>query len=61
MAFLALGISHRHADVELLERLAFSDDDLAKAYRRASDDAAIEEAVILSTCNRVEVYGNVPS
>ena len=61
MAFLALGISHRHADVELLERLAFSDDDLAKAYRRAADDAAIDEAVILSTCNRVEVYGNVPS
>ena len=61
MAFLALGISHRHAHVELLERLAFSDDDLVKAYRRAADDPAIEEAVILSTCNRVEVYGNVPS
>src|SRR5262245_20200365 len=61
MAFLALGISHRHPHVELLERLAFSDDDLVKAYRRAADDPAIEEAVILSTCNRVEVYGNVPS
>jgi glutamyl-tRNA reductase len=61
MAFLALGISHRHAQVELLERLAFSDDDLVKAYRRAADDPAIEEAVVLSTCNRVEVYGNVPS
>ena len=61
MAFLALGISHRHAHVELLERLAFSDDDLVKAYRRAADDPAIEEAVILSTCNRVEVYGSVPS
>jgi glutamyl-tRNA reductase len=61
MAFLALGISHRRADVELLERLAFSDDDLVKAYRRAADDPAIGEAVILSTCNRVEVYGSVPS
>jgi glutamyl-tRNA reductase len=61
MAFLALGISHRHAHVELLERLAFPDDDLVKAYRRATDDPAIEEAVILSTCNRVEVYGSVPS
>lgn len=61
MAILALGVSHRHAGVELLERLAFGDDDLAKAYRRADDDPAIEEAVILSTCNRVEVYGSVPS
>jgi glutamyl-tRNA reductase len=61
MAFLALGISHRRADVELLERLAFADDDLVKAFRLAADDPAIEEAVILSTCNRVEVYGSVPS
>ena len=32
-----------------------------KAYRRAADDTAVEEAVIVSTCNRVEIYGNVPS
>jgi glutamyl-tRNA reductase len=61
MAILTLGVSHRHASVELLERLAFGDDELAKAYGRADDDPAIEEAVILSTCNRVEVYGSVPS
>ncbi|MGZ8599114.1 MAG: glutamyl-tRNA reductase [Actinomycetota bacterium] len=61
MAILALGVSHRRATVELLERLAFTEDDLAKAYRRAADDPAIEEAVILSTCNRVELYGKVPN
>ncbi|MGH2591659.1 MAG: glutamyl-tRNA reductase, partial [Actinomycetota bacterium] len=61
MAILALGVSHRRASVVLLERLAFGDDELAKAYRRAEDDPAIEETVILSTCNRVEVYGSVPS
>lgn len=61
MSILALGVSHRRATVELLERLAFADDDLAKAYRRALDDDAIEEAVILSTCNRVEVYADVPA
>ena len=61
MAVLALGISHRHADVALLERLAFADEDLAKAYRRTGDDPAIDGAVILSTCNRVEIYGSVPS
>jgi len=61
MAILALGVSHRHATVDLLDRLAFSDADLVKAYRRALDDPAIEGAVILSTCNRVEVYAGVPS
>ena len=61
MPILALGVSHRRATVELLERLAFADEDLTKAYRRAIDDPAIEEAVILSTCNRVEIYGTVPN
>ncbi len=61
MAILALGISHRRAAVGLLERLAFADDDLAKAYRRTADDPAIDEAVVVSTCNRVEIYGSVPS
>jgi glutamyl-tRNA reductase len=59
MAILALGVSHRRAPVELLERLTFADEDHVKAYRRALDDPAIEEAVIVSTCNRVEVYGSV--
>ncbi|HEY7660049.1 MAG TPA: glutamyl-tRNA reductase [Actinomycetota bacterium] len=61
MAILALGVSHRRAGVDLLERIAFDEDDLVKAYRRVVDDPAIAEAVIVSTCNRVEVYGSVPS
>ena len=61
MAILTLGISFRRAPIELLERLSFSDDDLAKGYRHALDMDAVEEAVILSTCNRVEIYANVPS
>ncbi len=61
MAVLALGISFRHAPIELLESLAFSDDDVAKAYRRAGDLDGVDEAVVLSTCNRVEVYGSVPN
>jgi glutamyl-tRNA reductase len=59
MAILALGVSHRGATVDLLERLAFTDDDLVKAYRRVADDPAVDEAVVLSTCNRVEVYACV--
>jgi glutamyl-tRNA reductase len=61
MGILGLGISFRRAPVDLLERLAFTDDDLTKAYRLALDQPGVEEAVILSTCNRVEVYGAVAS
>ncbi len=61
MPVLALGVSFRRAPIELLERLSFTDDDLAKAYRRALDEPGIDEAVILSTCNRVEIYAGVSS
>jgi glutamyl-tRNA reductase len=61
MAVLALGISFRRAPIELLERLAFTDDDLVKAYRRVQDLDGVDEAVVLSTCNRVEIYGSVPT
>ena len=61
MAILTLGISFRRAPIELLERLSFADDELAKAYRHALDVDAVDEAVILSTCNRVEITANVPS
>jgi glutamyl-tRNA reductase len=61
MAILTLGVSFRRAPIELLERLAFTDDDLAKGYRAANDLEGVEGAVILSTCNRVEVYGEVAS
>ena len=61
MGILGLGISFRRAPIELLERLAFTDEDLTKAYRHAGDHEGIEEAVVLSTCNRVEVYGAVGS
>ncbi|MEX0753573.1 MAG: glutamyl-tRNA reductase [Actinomycetota bacterium] len=61
MAILALGASFRRAPIELLERLAFTDDDYTKAFRRAEDDEAIRGLVVLSTCNRVELYADVPS
>lgn len=61
MAVLALGVSHRRAPVELLERLALADDEYPKAYARSKDLEAVDEAVVLSTCNRVEVYAEVSS
>jgi glutamyl-tRNA reductase len=61
MPILALGISYRRAPVELLERLAFLPDDDPKAYRQVLEPASVAEAVILSTCNRVEVFAEVDS
>jgi len=61
MPILSLGVSYRRAGVELLERLSFVHDDLPKAYRRLMDEPEISGAVILSTCNRVELYAEVAS
>jgi glutamyl-tRNA reductase len=61
MGILGLEVSFRRAPIDLLERLAFTDDDLTKGYRAAGELAGLDETVILSTCNRVEVYGQVAS
>src|SRR6266542_748303 len=59
MPVLALGVSYRRASVELLERLAFVEEDYPKAYRRLKELPSVREAVVLSTCNRTEVYAEV--
>ncbi|MGH2656710.1 MAG: glutamyl-tRNA reductase [Actinomycetota bacterium] len=60
MPVLALGVSYRRAPVELLERLAIPEEAEPKAYRRLEGLEAVRESVVLSTCNRVEVYAEVP-
>jgi glutamyl-tRNA reductase len=59
MPVLSLGISYRRATVDLLERLAFGEEDLPKAYHHLFGLGSVSEAVILSTCNRIEVYAEV--
>ncbi|HEX6208732.1 MAG TPA: glutamyl-tRNA reductase [Actinomycetota bacterium] len=59
MPILALGVSYRRASVDVLERLAWGDEDLPKAYDHVRSMPSVEEAVLLSTCNRVEVYAAV--
>ena len=58
MPILALGISYRGASVDLLERLAFPQEDLAKAYHHLMGTEPVRGAVILSTCNRVEIVAD---
>ncbi len=56
MHVFLLGVSHHTAPVDLRERLDFSSRDLGDAVRALADHAGAAEAVLLSTCNRSEVY-----
>jgi glutamyl-tRNA reductase len=53
---LALGISHKTAPVALRERLAFSESEAGEFARQATATEEVREAVVISTCNRTEVY-----
>jgi glutamyl-tRNA reductase len=57
MHLLLVGISHRTAPVELRERLDFHARGLQPALRAIASRGALKEAVLVSTCNRAEVYG----
>lgn len=56
MSVLLVGLSHRSAPVDLLERVSLDDADAIKLSLRALDHPHVHEAVVLSTCNRVEIY-----
>jgi glutamyl-tRNA reductase len=53
---LVVGANHRSAPLELLERLAVDGERRPKALAGLCDLEDVHEAVVLSTCNRVEVY-----
>ena len=59
MPLLAVGISHRTAPLEVRERVAFSGEDCVLAARALRALQGVEEAVLVSTCNRTEVYALV--
>jgi glutamyl-tRNA reductase len=56
---VVVGLSHKTAPIEVRERLAIGRDALPELLGRLTADEAIGEAVVLSTCNRVEVYASV--
>jgi glutamyl-tRNA reductase len=60
MNLIALGISHNSAAVEVRERVAFAPEQVGEALVDACDEAGVDEVVILSTCNRTELYAIVP-
>ncbi len=59
MSILVVGASHRTAPLDLLERLVLDDGGARKALTAALASPHVAEAVVLSTCNRVEVYAEV--
>ena len=56
MNFQIVGCSHHTSSLQLREQLAFSPDDTRRALRQLKEQFPQSEAVLLSTCNRVELY-----
>ena len=56
MNVFVAGVSHKTAPVKLRERFAVSESQLAGRARELRRHGKLEEVVLLSTCNRVEVY-----
>jgi glutamyl-tRNA reductase len=58
MTIVNVGVSHQIAPVEMLEKLAVPAAELGGVLARLHAEPAIDEVVVLSTCNRVEVYAD---
>src|SRR5947207_2701991 len=56
MPIVVLGLSHHSSPVAVRERFAFPDARIPATLQLLRDSGAVAEAVILSTCNRVEIY-----
>jgi glutamyl-tRNA reductase len=55
MSFRLIGVNHHSAPVEVRERLAIPESRLAEALRHLVQHPGVDEGIILSTCNRVEL------
>jgi glutamyl-tRNA reductase len=59
MNVFVAGLNHKIADVDVREKLAFNGPKLEEGLTRFKELPEVYEAIILSTCNRVELYANV--
>jgi glutamyl-tRNA reductase len=60
MSVVVLGLSHHSSPVQLRERFAFADARIPATLQMLRERRLADEAVILSTCNRVEIYAATP-
>ena len=56
MHLTLVGLSHKTAPVEIREKLTFPANEQASALTRLTLSSSVAEAVIISTCNRTEIY-----
>ena len=56
MPLIILGLSHKTAPLQVREKVVFDEGDLPKALTGLAEYPGISEAMILSTCNRTEIY-----
>jgi glutamyl-tRNA reductase len=59
MKVFVVGLNHKIADVDVREKLAFNGPKLEEGLIKFRELSEVKEAMILSTCNRVELYANV--
>ncbi|MEW6584339.1 MAG: glutamyl-tRNA reductase [Nitrospirota bacterium] len=59
MKVFVVGLNHKIADLDVREKLAFNGPKLEEGLMLFSELPEVQEAIILSTCNRVELYANV--
>jgi len=59
MKFQLIGVNHKTAPVEVRERLAISESRLPEACKKLIEHPAVDEGMIVSTCNRVEFIANM--
>ena len=60
MGLLLVGLNHKTAPLVVRERLAFGESGLESSLTGLLGNPAIREGVILSTCNRTEIYVSTP-
>lgn len=53
---VVVGSNHEYAPVDVREQLAFSGESLTRGLRRLRESVSVDEGLILSTCNRTEIY-----
>ncbi|MEO0436987.1 MAG: glutamyl-tRNA reductase [Pseudomonadota bacterium] len=61
MRLISLGINHTSAGVDVRERVAFAPEQVGDAMHEACRQTSLDEIVVLSTCNRTEIYAVPPA
>jgi glutamyl-tRNA reductase len=56
MALIAIGVSHRTASLDVRERLVVNPSELSSTLAEVADQTGARETVVISTCNRTELY-----